>query len=91
MGLETVDPATVGLVQQIEALTSPTPRAPSVRRKSSLLSWENVNHSEMDFTETMDALSKALMESAESGRERLTIRRGMACPEGWSTESTVVP
>ena len=64
--------------QQIEASTSPTSRAPSVRRKSSRLSSESVNLSEMDFKETMDALTKALMELEESGRERLTIQCGMA-------------
>ena len=77
MGMELVDPGTVAPNQQIEASTSPTSRAPSVRRKSSPLSSESVNPSEMDFTETMDALTKALMASEESGRERLTIQCGM--------------
>ena len=31
----------------------------------------------MDFQETMDALTKALMELEETGRERLTIQCGM--------------
>ena len=79
MVLERVDPGTVGPDQQIEASTSPTSRAPSVRRKSSPLSSESVNPSEMDFKETMDAITKALMELEESGRERLTIQCGMAC------------
>ena len=78
MGLEKVDPGMVAPEQQIEASTSPTSRAPSVRRKSSPLSSEGVNPSEMDFKETMDALTKALMELEESGRERLTIQCGMA-------------
>ena len=78
MGLEKVDPGMVAPEQQIEASTSPTSRAPSVRRKSSPLSSESVNPSEMDFKETMDALTKALMELEESGRERLTIQCGMA-------------
>ena len=78
MGLEKVDPGMVAPEQQIEASTSPTSRAPSVRRKSSPLSSESVNPSEMDFNETMDALIKALMELEESGRERLTIQCGMA-------------
>ena len=64
--------------QQIEASTSPTSRAPSVRRKSSPLSSESVNPSEMDLKETMDALTKALMELEQSERERLTIQCGMA-------------
>ena len=78
MGLEKVDPGMVAPEQQIEASTSPTSRAPSVERKSSPLSSESVNPSEMDFKETMDALTKALMELEESGRERLTIQCGMA-------------
>ena len=78
MGLEKVDPGMVAPEQQIEASTSPTSGAPSVRRKSSPLSSESVNPSEMDFKETMDALTKALMELEESGRERLTIQCGMA-------------
>ena len=78
MGLEKVDPGMVAPEQQIEASTSPTSRVPSVRRKSSPLSSESVNPSEMDFKETMDALTKALMELEESGRERLTIQCGMA-------------
>ena len=73
MGLEKVDPGMLAPEQQIEASTSPTSRAPSVRRKSSPLSTESVNPSEMDFKETMDALTKALMEFEESGRELLTI------------------
>ena len=43
MGLEKVDPGMVAREQQIEASTSPTSRAPSVRRKSSPLSSESVN------------------------------------------------
>ena len=78
MGLEKVDPGMVAPEQQIEASTSPTSRAPSVQRKSSPLSSESVNPSEMDFRETRDALTKALMELEESGRERLTIQCGMA-------------
>ena len=78
MGLEKVDPGMVAPEQQMEASTSPTSRAPSVRRKSSPLSSESVDPSEMDFKETMDALTKALMELEESGRERLTIQCGMA-------------
>ena len=62
MGLERVDPGTVAPEQQIEAPSSPTSRAPSVRHKSSPLSSESVNPSEMDFKETMRALNKALME-----------------------------
>ena len=73
MGLERVDPGTVVPEQQMEATTSPTSRAPSVRRKSRPLSSESVNLSEMDFKETMDALTKALVELEESGRERPTI------------------
>ena len=79
MGLERVDPGMVAPDQQIEASTSPTSRAPSVRRKSSPLSSESVNPSEMDLEETMDALTKTLMELEESMRERLTIQCGMAC------------
>ena len=78
MGLERVDPRMVAPDQQMEASTSPTSRAPSVRRKSSPLSSESVNPSGMDCKETMDALTKALMELEESGRERLTIQCGMA-------------
>ena len=77
MGLERVDRGMVAPDQQIEASTSPTFRAPSVRRKSSPLSSESVNPSEMDFKETMDALTKALMELKDSGRERLTIQCGI--------------
>ena len=76
MGLEGVNPGTVALEQQIEESTGTTSRAPLVRRKSSPLSSESVNPSEIDFKETMDALTKALME--ESGRESLTIQCGMA-------------
>ena len=79
MGLERVDQGTVAPDQQVEATTSPPSRLPSVRRKSSPLALENVNPSEMDFKETMDALTKALMELEDSGRERLTIQCGMAC------------
>ena len=79
MGLERVDPGTVAPEQQIEASTSPTSREPSVRSKSSPLSSESVNPSEMDFKETMDALTKALMEFEETGRERLTIQ----CDSTW--------
>ena len=64
--------------QQIEASTSPTSRVPSVRRKSSALSSESVNPSEMDFQGTMDSLTKALMELGESGRESFTIQCGTA-------------
>ena len=78
MGLERVDAGMVAPDQQIEALTSPTSRAPSVRRKSSPVSSESVHPSEMDFRETMDVLTKALMELEESRRERLTIQCGMA-------------
>ena len=78
MGSEKVDPGMVAPEQQIEASTSPTSRAPSVRHKSSPLPSESVNPSEIDFKETMDALTKALMELEESGRERLTIQCGMA-------------
>ena len=78
MGLERVDPGTVAPDQQIKASTSPTSREPSVRRKSSPLSSESVNPSEMDFKETMDALTKALMELEETRRERLTIQCDMA-------------
>ena len=78
MGLERVDLGTVAPQQQIEASTSPISRAPSVRRKLSPLSLESVNPSEMDFKETMDALTKALMELEEFGRERFTIQCGMA-------------
>ena len=75
--MQRVDPGTVAPDQQIEASTSPGSRAPSVRRKSSPSSSESVNPSEMDFKETMDALTKALMELEESRRERLTIQCGM--------------
>ena len=78
MGLEKVDPGTVAPDQQIEASTSTTSGAPFVRGKSSPLSSESVNPSEMDFKDTMDALTEALMELEESGRERLTIQCGMA-------------
>ena len=78
MGLERVEPGTVAPGRQIKASTSPTSRAPSGRRKSSPLSSESAHPSEMDFKETMDALTKALMEFEESGRERLTIQCGMA-------------
>ena len=78
MGLEKVDPGMVAPEQQVEASTSPTSRAPSVRRKSSSLSSESVNTSELDFKETMDAPTKAPMELEETGRERLTIQCGMA-------------
>ena len=78
MGLERVDPGTVAPDKRIEASTSPTSRAPSVRRKSSPLSSESVNPSEMDFKETMDALTKALMELEETERERLTMQCDMA-------------
>ena len=78
MGLERADPGRVGPEQHIEASTSPASQAPSVRRKSSPLSSESVNPSEMDFQETMDALTEALMELEESRRERLTIQCGMA-------------
>ena len=78
MGVESVDQGTVAPDQQIQASTSPTSRAPLIRRKSSPLSSEGVNPSEMDFTETMDALTKALITSEESGRKRLTIQCGMA-------------
>ena len=77
-GLERVGPGTVASDQQIEASTSPTSPAPSVGRKSSPLSSVSVNPSEMDFKETMDPLTKALMELEDSGRERLTIQCGMA-------------
>ena len=77
MGMERVDPRTVAAQQQIQAWTYPTSRVPSVRRKSSPLSLESVNYSEMDFGETMDALTKALIESEESGRGHLTIQCGM--------------
>ena len=33
----------------------------------------------MDFKENMDALTQALMDLEESGRERFTIQCGMAC------------
>ena len=79
MGLERVDSGMVAPDQQIEAATSPTSRAPLVRRKSSPLSSESVIPSETDFKETMDALTKALMEFEETGRERLTIQCNMAC------------
>ena len=78
MGLERVDPGTVAPDQQIEASTSPTSRAPSVRRKSSPLSSKSVSPSEMDFKETMDALTKALMELEETGRKRVAIQCDMA-------------
>ena len=78
IGFGKVDLGMVAPEQQIEASTSPTSRAPSVRRKSSPLSSESVNFSEMDFKETMDALNKALMELEESRRERLTNQCGMA-------------
>ena len=78
MGLEKVDPGMVAPEQQNEASTCATSRAPSVRRKSSPLSSESVNPSKIDFTETMDALTKAFMELEESDRERLTIQCGMA-------------
>ena len=78
MGLEKVDSGMVAPDPQIEAFTSPTSRAPSVRHKSSPLSSESVNPSEMDFKETMDALTIALMELEESGREHLTVQCGMA-------------
>ena len=78
MGLERVDPGTVAPDEQIEASTSPTSRAPSVSRKLGPFSPGSVNPSELDFKETMDALTKALMELEESGRERLTIQCGMA-------------
>ena len=63
---------------QIEAASCCTSRAPLVRHKSSPFSSESVNPSEMDFEETMDALTKALMELEESGTERLTIQCAMA-------------
>ena len=78
MGLEKVDPGMVAPEQQIEASTSPTSRGPLVWRKSSPLSSESVNPSEMDFKPTMDAPTEALMELEESVRERLTIQWGMA-------------
>ena len=78
MGLERADPGTVAPEQQIESTTSPTSRAPSVRRKSSPLTSETVDPSKMDFKETIDSLTKALMELEESGRERLTIQCDMA-------------
>ena len=78
MGLERVDPGTVAPDQQIEVLTSPRSRTPSVRCKPCPLSSEGVNASEMDFKETMDALTKAHIELEESGRERLTIQCDMA-------------
>ena len=49
MGLERADPRMVAPDQQIEASTSPTSRAPLVRCKSSPLSSEPVNPSEIDF------------------------------------------
>ena len=52
MNLERVDPGTVALEKQMEASSSPTSRAPSVRRKSRPLSSEGVNPPEMDFKET---------------------------------------
>ena len=76
--MERVDPETVAPEQQVEASTSPTSRAPSVRRNLSPLSSESVNFSGMDSKKTMDALIKALMEVEDSGRERLTIQCGMA-------------
>ena len=78
MGLESDDPGTVAPDQQIEASAGPTSRVPSVRRKSSSLSSESVNPSEMDFKETIDTLTKALMGLDDSRRERLTIQCGMA-------------
>ena len=78
MGLERVNPETVAPDQQIEATTSPTCRAPLVRRQKSPLSSEIVNPSEMDFKEPMDALTTAVMELKESRTEGLTIQCSMA-------------
>ena len=60
------------------SIVYPITRAPSVGRKSSPLSSESVNPSEVYFEETMHALTKALTELEESRRERLTIQCGMA-------------
>ena len=56
------------------------PHIPSAIGKAQikLLSSESVNRLEIDFEETMDALTKALMELEKTGRELLTIRCGMA-------------
>ena len=78
MGLEKVIPGTVAPEQQMEIWTSPTSQAPWVRPKSRPSSLESVNPSEMDWQETMDALTEALIELQESGRESQTIRCGMA-------------
>ena len=77
MGLKRVGPGMVAPEQQIEATSSPTSQAPSLRRKSSPVSSESVHSSKMDFKETMHPLTKALMELEESRRERLTIQCGM--------------
>ena len=77
-GLQRVHLGTVAPDQQMEASTSFTSPAPSVKRKSSPLSSEGVNPSGMDFTETMDDLTKVLMASEESNKERLSIQCGMA-------------
>ena len=78
MGLEKVNPGTVAPEQQIKASTTPTSGASSVRRETSPLSPESDKLSEMEFKETMDALTKALVELEESWREHLTIQCGMA-------------
>ena len=70
MGLERVDAGMVAPDQQMEARTSPTSQAPSVRRKSSPLSSESVNPSEIHFKDTVDALTKALIELEESAGVR---------------------
>ena len=78
MILDNVDQGIVALHQKIEPPPSPTSSVPWVRRKSSTLSSGSVNPSEMDFQETINPLTKALMALQESVGERLTIQRGTA-------------
>ena len=87
MGLEKVETGMVAPEQQIEASTSPTSRAPSVRRKSSPLSSESVNPSEMDFKETMDALTNAPWSWKSPGESASPSNAAWRASLSWRTSS----
>ena len=76
MGLEKVGPGIVAQDQQMEA----QPNICSAIGKAQIkpLVLRKCHFPEVDFEKTMDALTKALMEVEESGRERLPVQCRMA-------------